>query len=337
MVSSTLWILARILAFVCLLMPGSGFLLLREGEKCGGFIEGMCESDFLCLSDEPKDENIYVEGVCTRVPACNCSEFQCPPRRRGDCRSGVATDPCGCCVHCAKQKGQVCGGPSWRWGYCDQGLICSLVVGMDSARAPQIGVCKEVPDHLIENFTAILCPIRTGCNIHVGNCDCYSEQSCHSLFRYSTFEQCRQDQIDEEIHYITGELPKRDRPAYVCMEWGCEVQGCQCVCQERKCDYRTTPLSEAACCNMLKESGCRNASCPEIPPPPCPEDSFISEPHTDPGQCCPVVPAMCTCNFQTCAPKPTYCPNRGLPKLVVKGNGHPGTCCDLYECVKEGD
>ncbi|XP_026783927.3 cysteine-rich motor neuron 1 protein [Pangasianodon hypophthalmus] len=340
MVSSVLWIWARMLALMCLLVPGSGYLLLREGEKCGGWVEGGCESGLLCQSDEPSSDFFYAEGVCTRPVGCNCSEVQCPPQRRGGCRSRPASDPCGCCSHCPKTKGQVCGGPSWRYGYCDSDLVCALVVGLDSVRPPQIGVCKAVPSHFKDTFSRPLCPVWYGCNVHVGNCDCYSQQSCFPAFSYSTYDACNKVLMEFLTYDVydsdAKKPPKPEKPAHVCMEWGCEVQDCECVCQQRKCNDRI-PLYEEACCNMLKESGCRNASCPEIPTPPCPEDSFISEPHTDPGQCCPVVPAMCTCNFQTCAPKPTYCPNRGLPKLVVKGNGHPGTCCDLYECVKEGD
>lgn len=74
------------------------------------------------------------------VPGCNCSEFQCLPRQ--GCRGRQVIDPCGCCTHCAKTKGQVCGGPSWRYGNCDPDLVCALVVGLDSARPPQTGVCK---------------------------------------------------------------------------------------------------------------------------------------------------------------------------------------------------
>lgn len=131
--------------------------------------------------------------------------------------------------------------------------------------------------------------------------------------------------------------------------WGCEVQGCKCVCQYKNYDVYSTPLYETACCNLLSESalflriyiislrvyyflevffsqwfmvlsfyltlsvllseelGCQNASCLEIPTPTCPADSFLSKPHTEPGQCCPEVPAMCTCNFLTCALKPKKC------------------------------
>ncbi|XP_058246545.1 cysteine-rich motor neuron 1 protein-like isoform X1 [Hemibagrus wyckioides] len=334
MVSSVLWISAQVLAFTCLLIPSSGYLVLREGDKCGDYIEGACEKGLVCVSTEPSS-TFYAVGVCSRVPTCNCSEYECPPWRRGEYCSPVM-DPCGCCSHCAKGEGQVCGGPSWRYGNCDWRTICSLVVGLDSVRAPQIGVCKELPSHLENTFSQPPCSVRYGCNVHVGNCDCYSEDSCQAVFRYSTYDACDKVLMADRMYDSEAQKndPEPEEPKRECTEWGCEVQGCECVCQHRKCDSMKPPLYETACCNILRESGCQNATCPEIPPPPCPADSFISQPYTEPGQCCPVVPPMCTCNFKTCAPKPKYC-DGGYPRLVEKGNGHPGSCCDRYECVKE--
>lgn len=339
MVSSVLWISVATLAFLRLAETGSEYALLHEGEKCGEYDQGRCESGLICVPDNPEPELFNAVGVCTRVPGCNCSEFQCLPRQ--GCRGRQVIDPCGCCTHCAKTKGQVCGGPSWRYGNCDPDLVCALVVGLDSARPPQTGVCKVIPKHLKKHFPVPLCPVQNGCNVHVGNCDCYSDQSCDSPFSYSTYEACNKVLMAFLMYdFYANDMetpPKPEVPAYECKEWSCEVQACECVCQYRKCVYRLAPLNEAACCDVLKESGCLNTSCPGTPTLACPADSFISEPHTEPGHCCPVVPAMCTCDFQTCTPKPTYCPNRGLPRLLVKGNGHPGTCCDRYECVKEGD
>ncbi|KAF7695619.1 cysteine-rich motor neuron 1 protein-like [Silurus meridionalis] len=336
MIPSILLISARMLAFMCLLMSCSGYLILHEGEKCGENKEGACESGLICVPSEPPMD-FYAEGICTRVPNCNCSEFQCPPRRRS-CYSRMVTDPCGCCSHCPKRKGQVCGGPSWKYGNCDSDLVCALTVGIESVTSPQTGVCKAVPNHLKNVLVRPPCPVQYGCNVHVGTCDCYSDQSCEASFSYNTYDACDKVLTADRMYFYEEKQPDEPeppKPEYVCNEYGCEVQSCKCVCGYRKCVYFSTPMYEADCCNLLKESGCPNATCPEIPAPPCPADSFISEPHIEPGQCCPVIPAVCTCNFQTCDPKPTYCPNRGLPKLIVKGNGHPGTCCDRYECVNE--
>ncbi|XP_060788536.1 cysteine-rich motor neuron 1 protein-like [Neoarius graeffei] len=338
MVSSILWILARMLAFMCLLMPGSGYLVLREGTKCGAWIEGACESGLVCLPNKETISEFFAEGVCGRPPSCNCSEFQCPPHRRYGCRTMTINDPCGCCSQCGKPKGQVCGGPSWRYGNCERGLICALTVGLQTVTAPLLGVCKEVPRHLQDHFPEPPCPVQYGCNVHVGACDCYSDHSCALSFSYRTFDACNKILEADRLYFSynsESDINPPEPEIPVCMDWSCEVQGCKCVCQQRPCNTRAPPLYEEACCKILRESGCQNASCPEIPPPPCPADSFLSEPYTEPGQCCPALHAMCTCNFQTCAPKPKYCPKGGYPKLVAKGNGHPGTCCDRYECVEE--
>lgn len=42
-------------------------------------------------------------------------------------------------------------------------------------------------------------------------------------------------------------------PVIACMEYSCEVQGCECVCRYRKCDSRTQPLYETACCKILSK------------------------------------------------------------------------------------
>ncbi|XP_036435662.1 cysteine-rich motor neuron 1 protein-like [Colossoma macropomum] len=122
-----------------------------------------------------------------------------------------------------------------------------------------------------------------------------------------------------------------------CVEWGCQVQGHRCVCEERECESHTPLLSEDACYDTLKKVLCNNVICPEVRTQSCPADSFLTHSFTPPGHCCPLVVAQCTCNFQLCSPEPTSCPEDTRPQLVAKGDGHPGTCCHRYECVREED
>ncbi|XP_053359318.1 cysteine-rich motor neuron 1 protein-like [Clarias gariepinus] len=333
MVWSVLWISARVLVFTSLLVPGSG-RVLNEGEKCGGGIRDTCDSGLICQPIERHPILFFAEGVCSRGVGCNCSEVECPPWRRF-CHSRIVTDPCGCCEHCPKRKGEVCGGPSWRYGNCDSDLVCAVVVGLEPVTPPQLGVCKAVPKHLKKIFPVHLCPVQNGCNVHVGTCDCYTDQACDASFSYSTYEACNKVLMADWMYDPDESKPiEPAQPMPPCMEWRCIVQGCECVCKMMPCTY-IKQLYEPECCKILKESGCNNTSCPEIPPPSCPADSFITQPHSEPGQCCPNISAMCTCDFQTCPPKPDYCPLGELPEVVKKGNGHPGTCCDRYECVKQ--
>ncbi|XP_042562090.1 cysteine-rich motor neuron 1 protein-like [Clupea harengus] len=93
-----------------------------------------------------------------------------------------------------------------------------------------------------------------------------------------------------------------------CTEWSCEVQEGLCVCGERSCDPQSHPLSEDACQDLLVQANCSNVTCPEVPVPSCPEDSILTEPFTLPGSCCPLVPSMCTCQFENCTSTFPTCP-----------------------------
>ena len=58
-----------------------------------------------------------------------CGQMKCPectnqPNPK-DCTSGCLTkDRCGCCLVCAKAKGEYCGGINDHQGYCADGLYC---------------------------------------------------------------------------------------------------------------------------------------------------------------------------------------------------------------------
>ena len=53
-----------------------------------------------------------------------CSEVTCDPLYRLGCKGGLTTDPCQCCVACAKLRGERCGGAFNVVGKCDCGLKC---------------------------------------------------------------------------------------------------------------------------------------------------------------------------------------------------------------------
>ncbi|KAJ7992980.1 hypothetical protein DPEC_G00267700 [Dallia pectoralis] len=270
--------------------------------------------------------------LATRAPSCvPCSEVQCPRNRRM-CPGGHVTEPCGCCPQCARQKGQVCGGPSWENGYCDRGLTCSMFTGHSPALPPNTGVCKVLPGiplkHLLEPLEDPLCPMVSGCNIRVGNCDCYSLQTCHHVFSYHSVDECLKAKREDELF---SERNKENRE-WTCMKWGCELQKSQCVCMDRSCF--SPSLTEDTCENLLQEVRCINVSCSEVPVSSCPDDSFLTESHIPSGQCCPLVPAVCTCNFVKCSVVLETCPPGQHIKHMERGDGSPGACCNRYQCVQ---
>lgn len=85
---------------------------------------------------------LSISPTAPLAPGCvPCSGVLCPHARRV-CPGGHVTEPCGCCPQCARQMGQVCGGPHWEKGYCDRDLTCTLFTGRSPARPPHTGVCK---------------------------------------------------------------------------------------------------------------------------------------------------------------------------------------------------
>ncbi|KAJ8418996.1 hypothetical protein AAFF_G00004950 [Aldrovandia affinis] len=275
---------------------------LGLGQTCGGWVVGQCDTNLTCVPTIifGPEENTY-PGVCSLanlpISCVPCSEVECPLKRQG-CPAGHVTEPCGCCPQCARQRGQVCGGPHWGRGYCDQGLTCILLLGHARAIPPESGICKVLPGVQSNHMTDLLCPWmnvrkhrkRTGSMILV--------------------------EVEEEV------VP-------VCVVYGCEVQGDKCVCLERNCSSGTLPLSEDNCEDQLMRSRCNNVSCPAVPVPYCPPDSFLTIPYIPPRQCCPLLPALCTCAFERCP----ACPRGHHAHRVTRGNGHPGNCCHRYLCT----
>lgn len=104
----------------------------------------ICHLEFTlcCLIIAPQDTDC--------VP---CDSVQCPPTRRV-CPGGHVTEPCGCCPQCARQRGQLCGGPHWSRGYCDRDLTCSQITGLLPATPPQTGVCKGMRSAKVLSSTA---------------------------------------------------------------------------------------------------------------------------------------------------------------------------------------
>ncbi|KAL7828973.1 hypothetical protein SRHO_G00326070 [Serrasalmus rhombeus] len=63
MVSSAPWMMVQVLVLTN--EPGSGQVLLGEGEECGGSIAGRCEADLTCMAAEDKEQSSPGFGVCT--------------------------------------------------------------------------------------------------------------------------------------------------------------------------------------------------------------------------------------------------------------------------------
>ncbi|KAG9282147.1 cysteine-rich motor neuron 1 protein-like [Astyanax mexicanus] len=74
---------------------------------------------------------------CWALSCLPCDPSQCP---EVECVGRKVRGTCGCCLMCAKQKGETCGGVYNLEGRCDQGLKCVVET---SYQLNSIGVCEE--------------------------------------------------------------------------------------------------------------------------------------------------------------------------------------------------
>ncbi|KAJ8278923.1 hypothetical protein COCON_G00059890 [Conger conger] len=305
------------------------------GQECGWAELGRCDTNLTCVPETLTDPGESPgPSVCKPVPQSSgcvpCAEVQCPKAKR-QCPGSHVTEPCGCCQHCARQRGQVCGGPHWERGYCDRGLTCTRFLGHVPATPPETGVCKALPGYRVDHWADPHCPWQWGCNIRAGSCDCYGTQTCQLAFAYHSMRDCMKT-MEEDWRYAGMTEEELEAEQWECMTNGCEIQGDKCVCMKKSCFSKPPLLSEDDCENQLEQTRCANVSCPIVPVPSCPPDSFLTAPYTPLHQCCPLLPALCTCAFERCPAEPTDCPPGHRAHIVTRGDGHPGTCCHRYLC-----
>ncbi|XP_063236838.1 cysteine-rich motor neuron 1 protein-like isoform X2 [Bacillus rossius redtenbacheri] len=124
-----------------------------------------------------------------------------------------------------------------------------------------------------------------------------------------------------------------------------------CACLEERCARPTCKYGARRelrrrgsglpgdCCDVYecvspRERNCSGVWCPDEKLD-CPRDSYRLPSHRAPGDCCSV-PQGCQCLPAPC-PIASCAPGQHA-NVVRLGNGRPGTCCPLFECVpKDAD
>uniref|UniRef100_A0A8C4X142 Cysteine-rich motor neuron 1 protein n=1 Tax=Eptatretus burgeri TaxID=7764 RepID=A0A8C4X142_EPTBU len=240
-----------------------------------------------------------------RALTCLCDETTCEEPR--GCVGGTVLDVCHCCRVCAKQRNETCGGMYDLHGTCDRGLRCVPPAPAKRFFGFEPGYCEEVhPD-----------------------CD---TARCELQLR----PFCPEDSMQRVGHIPPGEccpLPSRCE---------CDPSRCeQTVClpgQARILLYAAFDQPGHCCdqytCVTGEESGhgnCSLADCPKVHTTSCPPDSIIALTSSKEDHCCPHAPK---CECVSICTKPS-CGVSMVPRLLQSGNGTPGHCCDIYECVNE--
>ncbi|XP_029937739.1 cysteine-rich motor neuron 1 protein isoform X2 [Myripristis murdjan] len=266
-----------------------------------------------------------------------CDLRTCSVKAPHGCEGGrtLARDPCGCCDQCTRLEWEPCGGQDWAHGYCALGLTCASVNKTGAATIPEIGVCKELPDHPEAGLEDERCPLMTGCDRAGGQCVCDARHSCLGSFTYPDQESCmkaskaesrRHDHRDRHREKFVGP----SNPA--CMFSGCNLTAEGCVCESQSCHHHFSYINRSQCQEAAEELRCAGVTCPVLPVPSCPKGSVLTKSYTPPAGCCPSIPPQCTCDLRGCH-KP-QCPSGQRAVPLSQATGRPGDCCDVFECQR---
>ncbi|XP_074065793.1 cysteine-rich motor neuron 1 protein isoform X4 [Macrotis lagotis] len=292
-----------------------------------------------------------------------CDESKCEEPK--SCPGSIVQGICGCCYMCARQRNESCGGVYGLHGACDRGLRCVIrpPLNGDSITEYEVGVCEDEnwDDDQLLGFEPCNENLIMGCNIINGKCECDTIRTCNNPFEFP-----RQDMCLSALKRIEEEKPD-------CSKARCEVQfsprcpedsiliegyappgeccplPSRCVCNPAGClrkvcqpGYLNILVSKASgkpgeCCDLYEckpvfSVDCSTVECPSIQQVVCPLDSYETQVRLTADGCC-TLPTRCECLSGLCGFP--MCEVGSIPRIVSRGDGTPGKCCDVFECVNE--
>nr|XP_058935277.1 cysteine-rich motor neuron 1 protein isoform X6 [Kogia breviceps] len=300
----------------------------------------------------------------TRALVClPCDESKCEEPR--SCPGSIVQGVCGCCYMCARQRNESCGGAYGLHGACDRGLRCVIrpPLNGDSITEYEVGVCEDEnwDDDQLLGFEPCNENLVSGCNIINGKCECDTIRTCNNPFEFP-----RKDMCLSALKRIEEEKPD-------CSKARCEVQfsprcpedsvliegyappgeccplPSRCVCDPAGClrkvcqpGYLNILVSKASgkpgeCCDLYEckpvfSVDCSTVECPSVQQAVCPLDSYETQVRLTADGCC-TLPTRCECLSGLCGFP--VCEVGSTPRIVSRGDGTPGKCCDVFECVNE--
>ncbi|CDQ96864.1 unnamed protein product, partial [Oncorhynchus mykiss] len=144
--------------------------------------------------------------------------------------------------------------------------------------------------------------------------------------------RCPEDAVLIEGYAPPGEccpLPSR----CVCSPAGCLRK----VCQPGYLNILVAKGSgkPGECCDLYEckpvfSVDCSTVECPLVQQVQCPPDSYETQVRLTADGCC-TLPTRCECLPGLCSfPQ---CTVESSPQVVSRGDGTPGRCCDVYECI----
>ncbi|XP_034808815.1 cysteine-rich motor neuron 1 protein isoform X4 [Pan paniscus] len=119
---------------------------------------------------------------------------------------------------------------------------------------------------------------------------------------------------------------------------GCNIINGKCECNTiRTCSNPFEFPSQDMCLSALKRIevfgvDCRTVECPPVQQTACPPDSYETQVRLTADGCC-TLPTRCECLSGLCGFP--VCEVGSTPRIVSRGDGTPGKCCDVFECVND--
>ncbi|KAG9472079.1 hypothetical protein GDO78_021307 [Eleutherodactylus coqui] len=204
----------------------------------------------------------FFQPAQTAYNCTACEKRKCPPMIP-PCPGNEAIDPCGCCHHCAKQEGDICGGPDWEIGYCDGNRKCATINGTGLVEIPDFGVCKEMPayskrvDYFEDDDEN--CPEQHGCYKMMGHCDCITKRTCIPDFQMSNYDplDCEPWRDDPGLYDDDRVVAVAVAVAPPCTHYGCNLVENQCICESSGCDRTFEFTNIRDCYNAISMTSSR--------------------------------------------------------------------------------
>ncbi|XP_078452226.1 cysteine-rich motor neuron 1 protein isoform X1 [Lampetra fluviatilis] len=230
----------------------------------------------------------------------------------------------------------------------------------------EVGICKAAEeDYADDEYLAMepcLEELVTGCNLRAGQCVCEEARTCGNPFSFADLDACAQAlrRIEDEKPDCSGVrcvvqfsprcpddsvLIEGFAPPGLCcpLPSRCECRPAGCVRRACPSDSQATLMRKATgrpgeCCNVYDckrtfDSDCRGVECPPVLDVSCPLDSQPTPGKLTRDGCCVQPDSLrCVCGPSECS-KPE-CEAGTVARLLIRGDGTPGQCCDVYECVK---
>ncbi|XP_075452746.1 cysteine-rich motor neuron 1 protein isoform X2 [Ascaphus truei] len=292
-----------------------------------------------------------------------CDESKCEEPK--NCPGSIVLGICGCCFMCARQKNETCGGVYGLHGACDRGLRCVIrpPLNGDSITEYEVGVCEDEnwDDDQLHGFEPCNENLVTGCNIINGKCECDTIRTCNSPFEFPSQETCltalrriEEEKPDCSIARCEVQFSPRCPEDSILIEGYAPPGECcplpsRCVCNPSGClrkvcqpGYLNILVSKASgkpgeCCDLYEckpvfSVDCSTVECPPVQQVVCPPDSYETQVRLTADGCC-TLPTRCECLSGLCSFP--VCEAGSIPRIVSRGDGTPGKCCDVFECVND--